>query len=314
VITVEPELQAAVETAVILTTARPGRVLLHGKDCLDLLQRLSTNDLSPVLRKQAVPTVLATAKGRITDLVVVVQTEGELLLLTSPGAEMDVSRWIEAYTITEDSTPDAVTERTGLVTIHGPHAHSIVSAFSSHRDESQSGVLVIPVHWRNRMEAHLYGSLPAIEAALERARSFGLSTLDANATEHLRIMTGTPSRPAELNDQHTPYDVGLEEALCFTKGCYIGQEVIARIDTYDKARRSLVIFESHGQKTIPGTMITNSRGTIVGKATSVSPCSRGGIHTGLAVVERRWLDMVGEQVFAGGKEVYMRLPITSGRI
>ena len=55
-----------------------------------------------------------------------------------------------------------------------------------------------------------------------------------------RIEAGIPGPEAELNDRVNPLEAGLEEFVSFTKGCYVGQEVIARLDTYDKVQRRLV--------------------------------------------------------------------------
>jgi folate-binding protein YgfZ len=56
----------------------------------------------------------------------------------------------------------------------------------------------------------------------------------------LRIRSGVPAYPNEINEDHNPWEAGLSDAISLTKGCYIGQEVIARLKTYDKVKRRLV--------------------------------------------------------------------------
>ena len=63
--------------------------------------------------------------------------------------------------------------------------------------------------------------------------------MDAPAFEYYRIESGILSA-SELNESFNPFDVSLRSAISFSKGCYIGQEVIARLDTYQKIRRELV--------------------------------------------------------------------------
>ena len=60
------------------------------------------------------------------------------------------------------------------------------------------------------------------------------------AYDAFRISRGIPAFGAEISNAFNPYEAGLAHAISFTKGCYIGQEVIARLDTYEKVQRELV--------------------------------------------------------------------------
>jgi folate-binding protein YgfZ len=53
------------------------------------------------------------------------------------------------------------------------------------------------------------------------------------------VRQGIPAFPNEINERHNPWEAGLDAAISLTKGCYIGQEVIARLNTYDKVQRKL---------------------------------------------------------------------------
>ena len=76
----------------------------------------------------------------------------------------------------------------------------------------------------------------------------GLTTEEYTA---LRVLAGVPSAPEELNDAHNPLEGNLRSDVSFSKGCYVGQEVIARLDSYDKVQRELVVLRVdapwHGQ-------------------------------------------------------------------
>jgi folate-binding protein YgfZ len=75
---------------------------------------------------------------------------------------------------------------------------------------------------------------------LENSRARGVLPAGLETFEILRIEAGTPLYPDELNENVNPLEVGNLEAISFNKGCYVGQEVVARLQTYDKVRRRLV--------------------------------------------------------------------------
>jgi folate-binding protein YgfZ len=110
------------------------------------------------------------------------------------------------------------------------------------------------------------------------------------AYETFRIARGIPRYGSELNDAHNPYDVGLKFAISYTKGCYIGQEVIARLDTYGKVQRELVgITLNEDAEGVQAGAAIVYRGTEVGTMTSLSPSAIRGRRIALAVVKKNTL-------------------------
>ncbi len=74
----------------------------------------------------------------------------------------------------------------------------------------------------------------------KRAEELGVPRMGFAAYETFRIARGIPDIGRELTNDFNPFEVGLRDAISMTKGCYIGQEVIARLDTYQKVKRKLV--------------------------------------------------------------------------
>jgi folate-binding protein YgfZ len=122
----------------------------------------------------------------------------------------------------------------------------------------------------------------------------------------LRIEAGIPLAPSELNEKHNPLETTLVQAVSWTKGCYIGQEVIARLDTYDKVQRHLMGIEigetfHNGSLAIP---IANADNEQIGEITSIafSPSLKKSIglafiKTAFAIPEMR--TKVGEEKIDG---------------
>jgi folate-binding protein YgfZ len=133
-------------------------------------------------------------------------------------------------------------------------------------------------------------------------RSVGGSPTGDAVVEACRILRGLPSAGHELTEDHNPLEAGLWDAVSFDKGCYVGQEVIARLRTYDKVARALVGLElpPGSDPPLPGTRLFLD-GREVGELTSAAavPGRRGPV--GLGYVKRKELGPALE-LRVGGSE------------
>lgn len=260
-----------------------GRIKATGSDVLDLLNRLSTNLTDPLDSSEGSSTVLTTEKGRIIDLLTVLNLGDYVLLITGPGSSLQVIHWIDKYTFVEDSTLQDVSENTCLISLLGPTARSIAERAFATEIES------IHLHQSIRV------SLDGIPVCLMRTDPLGTPGYDLfistkfkdtvwtslinagaiqigeNTFDTIRIENGMPAYGKELTEDYNPLEAGLMKSISFTKGCYIGQEVIARLDTYQKLKRHLVIlrFDARDKPEVGRTLFYN--GKDVGLITSVAP-------------------------------------------
>jgi folate-binding protein YgfZ len=121
--------------------------------------------------------------------------------------------------------------------------------------------------------------LTEIAGSLPGARWIGLT-----AYEGFRIARGIPACPGEINNAYNPLESGLRDSISFNKGCYIGQEVIARLDTYGKIKRHLARVGS--PVPLPGPLPCRllKNGTEAGNLTSMAEIPFGGRFPGLAIL------------------------------
>lgn len=234
-----------------------GRLRLTGEDALNLLNRLSTNDLELITSVgQGVCTVLTSNKGRILDLLFVHRLEDGLLVLTSPQNRQKVADWIDFYTIVEDVAIRDVTEDTAMLAVVGPRASSLLSEITGHDisslsryDSLAAKVSDIEMSVVRTDFASLPGYdmiVPASRAEplwqhlLDKGAEVGIVPVGMEALEAVRIEEGVPLYGRELSEEVNPLEANLLEWISFNKGCYIGQEVVARLDTYKKVQRHLV--------------------------------------------------------------------------
>lgn len=250
---VDEEFDAATQAAALTDLSFFGRMEVTGADRLDLLHRLSTNDLLAAKQNGVVGTLFTTDKGRLIDYASVVVRDNSLMLIVSPNNEGAVAQWIDKYCITEDVKLVSVTDRTTMVSLIGPQAKPIAGALLG--TPVQDNCLVEVAHALGRLQvvcvvttkAHMVHIIVENETARqawsylsEEGKRHGLVKMGSYAYEAFRVSRGIPAHGAEISESFNPYEAGLREAISFTKGCYIGQEVIARLDTYQKIRRKLV--------------------------------------------------------------------------
>ena len=120
------EFTAATTGAGVHDASYYGRLKATGEDALDLLNRLSTNKVDHLLPGHWAPTVLTSDRGRIVDLLMVVNAGDCVYLVTSPGQQQPVIDWLDKYTIMEDLTVEDVSAGTAMLVLTGPAAPSIL--------------------------------------------------------------------------------------------------------------------------------------------------------------------------------------------
>ena len=284
------EFQAAMERAAVYPSDA-GRLRLTGEDARDLINRLSTNLVDPDSDAGEVAvTVLTSDRGRIVDLVYVIHCGDHQLMITSPGQQEEVIDFLDKYTIMEDLEVEDATGSTTMLTLTGPDAANILSR-SAH-DEAL--VVEPPTDPDDPQRPPTYHLLITnaddalrIAGALESA---GAVSISAATAETLRVAQGRPAHGSEMSDTYNPLEAGLIGAIDFHKGCYIGQEVIARLDTYQKVQKYLVTlsFDTDPAQAgdLPGARLINEEGAAMGLVTSatVVPGADGAGVIGLGYV------------------------------
>ncbi len=228
-----------------------GRLRCTGEDALDLLNRLSTNSLMDLPAGSGAHTVLTSNKGRIIDVIFVLRRADHLLLLTGGGNETTVAEWIDFYTIIEDTEVEDVTPVTASVSLMGPGAAGLLASLAGPdttpaQNEHAADVVIDGV--KAAAIRRDMGSIPAFDLIAssedtqplqEAVTEAGACPAGRGALELARIEQGAPAFGAELDEAYNPLEAGLQHMVSYTKGCYIGQEVIARLTTYDKVQKRL---------------------------------------------------------------------------
>ncbi|MCH7738534.1 MAG: aminomethyl transferase family protein [Chloroflexi bacterium] len=245
--------------AALVDRSHLGRLEQSGADAIDLLHRLSTADIESLAEGEARRTILASERGRILDVFTVVRRPGQpLLLLTSGVFKTLFLEKIDFYTITEDSRLEDVSARTAQLALAGPRSITVISQLAGasvaslpagrHADVVIAGVrvLVIAAFEGTNTSFDLIMDADSAADVWNAAASSGAIPAGRAAAEAYRVEIGVPTAGREITEKVNPLEANLLKLIDFDKGCYIGQEVIARLDTYDKVQRKLVGLQAAG--------------------------------------------------------------------
>jgi folate-binding protein YgfZ len=278
-------LEIANASCAVADRSNLGRLIATGPDLLGLLHRLSTGDVKDLSAGEGCQTVVTNAKGRIVERLFVHHLgDNGVLLVAGPEGAPRVQTHLQKFTFAENTGLSDVTAATFAFALFGPRwadaaraagipelapygsAACTVAGARVHAVRTNGfdadGVLVIgPRDDASRVRDTLN----------EAAARLGGGAIEAEELEAWRIASGFPASGRELTEDHNPLEAGLREAVSFTKGCYVGQEVVARLNTYGKVSRALVVLELEPGVPVPavGAVILHG-GETIGAVTSAA--------------------------------------------
>ena len=280
------EYAAATEHVGLVDHSGMGRLRITGADALDLLNRLSTNKLNDLPVGHGAYTVVTTNKGRIIDLLFLLRLEDHLLVATSPGAHQVVADWIEFYTFVEDVAVEDQTGKSAMLGLTGPGAAGLLDHVSATEATAMAPyasvaatiggieVLIVRTDFAGSPGFDLILEAKGIERLwrhlLDEGSDAGIMPIGEDALEVLRIVQGRPGYGNELTEEFNPLEANLIEHVNFNKECYIGQEVVARLNTYDKVQKHLVGLSWEGEYDPPPESKLEAGGKRVGTLTSAA--------------------------------------------
>ncbi|MEM9381667.1 MAG: hypothetical protein AAGB93_17055 [Planctomycetota bacterium] len=260
---------AATSGALLLDRTTRGLVSVTGGDARDFLHRILANDVKGLEAGRGNRNLLLTGKGKVVHVFDVADLGAGLLLSTEPGESAALMEALDMYLFTEDVQLADETEAHAPLELVGPKALPLLGAtldgapaergddhafhLSSFRGAATK-VTPMPIAgrpgWRIETEpanvAELWSAL--VEAG---AKPGGLVAFDSLRSE---TVTGAVGR--DISDDVYPQEARLDDAFSLEKGCYIGQEVVAKIDTYGGLNKQLFRLRvSNDDPVAPGTRL-----------------------------------------------------------
>lgn len=194
-----------------------GRFRIWGKDSVNLLHHLTTQDVKSMRPGEVREAALVTSKARVLDwLTILRRHESDFWVVTSPNRKKSFKTHALRYVLfRQEVTIDDVAGDDTLWGVFGPRAGEVPG----------------PRWPTRRLPGGGFLTFGAPEEAL---------TCDTETFNVLRVEDGIPVAGAELTEDFNPWEAGLDFALSLEKGCYNGQEVVTRLHTYKKVKQRLV--------------------------------------------------------------------------
>ncbi len=278
-------LQAVRETVAVCNRSHWGRLTLTGGDRLKFLHNQTTNDFNRLSPGQGCEATVVNSTARTLDLITAYIKPEEVWLITAPQRRAQLMTWFDRYIFFGDqvalldNTADTV-----CLSVMGPNSTKLLQqlglttlpeVLNAHNDGQIAG-LPVTVAYGDGLKAPGYTIIAtaangvALWQALTQA---GAVPLGEQVWEQLRVQQGRPKPDAELTEDYNPLEAGLWHTVSFAKGCYIGQETIARLNTYNGVKQQLWGLQLSETVSVPTPILLAEQK--VGTLTSLVETSEG---------------------------------------
>lgn len=296
------EYAALTSAAALLDLGFRGRLCLTGTDRVAFLNGQVTQNIKALQPNQGCLAALVDHRGKLQADLAVYALANELLLDFEPGLTPTIQPRLERFVIAEDVQVVDVSPHYGLLSLQGPLAATALTnalpglpppqpalQIASHPDTELGELYVVNRPRYGFPGFDLYGPVNTLGSLasklLAAIRTAGGQPAGWDAAELARVEAAIPRFGADMDDRNLAPETGLEtQAISYSKGCYIGQEVIARIRTYGQVSKSLrglrLNLPPGSTPPKPGTTLCQA-GKDVGLFTSVIQSPR--LHATLAL-------------------------------
>ena len=277
-----------------LSSAR-GRIRVSGSEATMFLNGLITNDIKALAESRWMPAAFPTVQGRLIGAVRVVRGDDAAFLIdTDAESHEAVLKTVARFTLAGDFHVSDVTAETALLTVQGKRATEVVDGVF---ERSFSGLPrngVVETEWQNASVTIIHATHTAedgFDIVIDSAHAAplrqslmdgGAQPVGEDALEILRVEAGIARYGRDMDETNVVTETNLDDAVSYTKGCYVGQEIIVRIKHRGHVAKKLtgLRFETD-QSVEPGTIIKSADNSEIGRVTStaLSP-KRGSIGLG----------------------------------
>ncbi|HZE05162.1 MAG TPA: folate-binding protein, partial [Solirubrobacteraceae bacterium] len=240
----DSEYRAATEGCGLVDRSERGKLALTGTETKPFLQGQVSNDVEALRPGQGCYAAFLTPKGKMLGDVRILDTGGELLLDTERVALQELFNMIRRFSLGYDVQLHKRTLERGLLSLMGPRSAAIAgvedldSGEDAHVATEIDGIAVRAV--RTDLGIDLLCDAANTAALTAALRQRGAQPVSEPVAECLRVERGRPRYGVDLDDTVIPQEADLNErAVSFSKGCYVGQETVARLHYRGKPNRHL---------------------------------------------------------------------------
>ncbi len=273
-----------------------------GPDSVGWLQGMLSNDVAALGTGQGMVAAILNIQGKILADVRVLRTAGGFLLEVDEPLAPGVLEHLHRHLIADQVEIVELSGELAMISIQGPASETLLSGLLdaaalpaeelSHRERVCAGSRIRAVRATHTGEPGFdllvpRDRLPAM-MALPRARA--IPWIGLNARETLRIEAGIPRYGVDMDADTLLLETGLQHAVSFTKGCYLGQETVERIHSRGHVNRRLVGLKAEGDIVPHPRDTVRGAGRDIGRITSASASPRLGCPIALGYLHRDYVE------------------------
>jgi folate-binding protein YgfZ len=309
------EYRAAREAVALFDRSSLGKVTVTGRDRQAFLQGMLTNDVKALQPGQGAPAAFLDAHGKVMALLVVYAAANLVLMELPAGMTEKTLQTLDPFLISEKAYLEAADDAFAILSLQGPSARALLERLSggaidlvpyAHTEVTMAGA---PVRVINRAEGpgpgfHCWVAASQAEALRSAFLGAGAVPAGPEVLDVLRVEAGQPWYPIDVDDSVILPETRLESLVSYTKGCYIGQETVARVKYRGHVNRALSGLVVDGDRVPEAGARVTVESKDVGRVTSAVRSLALGRPIALGYVRREHfepgravtvVDAVGEQ-------------------
>jgi folate-binding protein YgfZ len=320
----QTQLAALLQAVGVAPLNHTGWIRVTGEDRVRWLNGMVTNSIQDLHPGEGNYNFLLNVQGRIQGDATIFAEPDALLIETAAPQVPILMALLDRFIIMDDvKLTDISGTRIGL-SVAGPQAASLLTSIGLPAEavpalERQA----FPWNSTSVTVVHAYSPLvPRYELWIDKATAAPLlqALLDEDAIlceaqswEWLRMLEGTPLYSVDIRDRELPQETGQTRALHFSKGCYLGQEIVERIRSRGNVHRVFAGLRLNGELPAVGSKL-QAEGKDIGELTSVAAIplgAEGVVQLALGYVRREALDRASPLLYPGGIATTVSLPFSS---
>jgi len=226
----------------VIDLSSRGRLLVSGAEAVMFLNGLITNDMKTLLVNSWMPAVFPNVQGRLLASVRIIHRDDGFLIDTESATLEIVAKLLERFTLAGDFRVKDLTSETAMLSVQGQNAAEVIrkalgepsamvarGQVATAQLENGSHVNVIRATHTGEDGFDLFADAKDGQTLLDLLTRAGAQPFGSEVAETLRIEAGIARFGIDMDETRVVTETNLDDAVSFTKGCYIGQEIIARI-------------------------------------------------------------------------------------
>ncbi|HEX8773493.1 MAG TPA: aminomethyltransferase family protein [Pyrinomonadaceae bacterium] len=290
------------ESAGLIDLSSNALIEVSGAEAVQFLNGLVTNDMKTLLNGAWMPAAFPNAQGRLISVTRIINRGGAFLFNTESVSRTTLYKTLERFTLAGDFHVTDRSDETAQLSVQGARAEDVVrralgqeAASVGHGrviETTRNGATLSVMRATHTAEDGFDIFVDAAHAApvWDALREAGARPTGMDALEILRIEAGVPRYGLDMDETNVVTEAGLDDAVSYTKGCYIGQEIIARIHWRGHVAKKLagLTFTDEGEVE-RGAKVISADGKEIGRVTSATFSPRLSKTIALAYIKYDYL-------------------------